>query len=118
MKCERCGKEFKKHVEICDNCGFDFEEGRILKKKMQLKYDESLYTNDTDLIDYPILTFILGILSMIIPVFIFSVLAIYLSKKESHSNYLAARNIGRVLGIIGLFVSTIVVVYIIFTFVL
>ncbi len=118
MKCERCGKVFKEHVDICDNCGFDFEEDRILKKKLNLKYDESLYSNNTDLIDYPILTFILGILSMIIPIFLFSIIALILAKKESNSNYIPAKNIGKVLAILGLFASVAALLYIIFTFIL
>ncbi|MFA5542276.1 MAG: hypothetical protein WC008_02370 [Bacilli bacterium] len=117
MKCERCGKEFKEYVDACDNCGFDFEEGRIIKKKLNLKYDESLYTNNTDLIDYPILTFILGILSMIIPVYLFSILALILYKKESNSSYIPAKNIGRILAILGIFSSTGLTLFILFTFV-
>ena len=33
MKCLRCGKEFKdKNREFCDECGYDFNEGKRLNK--------------------------------------------------------------------------------------
>ena len=34
-KCKRCGKmHADDYIEICDNCGFDFEEHRQIQKKL------------------------------------------------------------------------------------
>lgn len=111
MKCERCGKEFSEHVDVCDNCGFDFEEARVLKKKLNIKYDPTLYTDNTDLFDFPVLSFILGLFSMIIPIFVFSIFAVKFSKKPSKSSLVAFSNMGRILGYLGYIVSTLVVLF-------
>ncbi len=117
MKCERCGKEFSTHVEVCDNCGFDFEENRVFKKKLNIKYDSTLYNDNTDLIDYPVLTFILGLLSMVIPIYLFSFLAIKLSKKPSKSNLKAFQNMGKILAYLGFVSSTLAIIYLLTIFV-
>ena len=89
MKCLRCGKEFKdKKREFCDECGYDFKEGKRLNKILNEKQDPDVpLEKQTDLIDYPILSFIFSILGLMIPVLIFSLIAIKLSKKPSKATW-------------------------------
>ena len=118
MKCKRCGKDFKNIiVEVCDECGYDFTEdvriGKILDNKQDPEVDEK---NKTDLVDFPILSFIFAILGLIIPIFILSIIAIKLSKKPSKVKYLPFSNLGNIFGILGIVVSGIFVTMIIFIF--
>lgn len=118
MKCERCGKVFKEVVEVCDNCGFDFDENRKIKKILNIKKEPTKYNTTSDLVDYPVLTFITGLLALIIPLYIFSFIAIKLSKKPSKSSLIPFSNLGKVFGYFGFLVSTIFIGYILFTFII
>lgn len=65
MKCLRCGTEVKEGTKYCDKCGFDVEkqkEYQIIYKEVDPELENGKKTN---LIDFPVLTFIFGILSMI-----------------------------------------------------
>ena len=119
MKCKRCGKDFKNiTVEVCDECGYDFTEdvriGKILDNKPDPEIDEK---NKTDLVDYPILSFIFGILGLIIPIFILSILAINLSKKPAKVKYVPFSNLGNIFGILGIVTSGLFISMILFLFV-
>lgn len=118
MKCKRCGKDFKNMiVEVCDECGYDFTEdariGKILDNKQDPDIDEK---NKTDLIDYPILSFIFAILGLLIPLFVLSIIAIKLSKKPSKVKYVPFSNLGNIFGILGIVMSGIFISMIIFLF--
>jgi len=116
MKCRRCGKEIESDLGVCENCGYDYYEDKKLQKIFKVK-KENVNVTSTDLIDYPILTFIFGLISLILPIYIFSFLAIKLSKKPSKANLLPFKNLGKVFGIFGIFVSTFLLFYILFTFI-
>lgn len=107
MKCLRCGKDFKdQKVEVCDSCGYDFKEGERLNKILNEKKDPDVPKHQqSDLIDYPILSFVFSIFGLILPVFLFSVLAIKFSKKPSKANLIPFANVGHVFGILGIAVS-------------
>ena len=107
MKCLRCGKDFRNQkVEVCNECGYDFKEGERLNKILNEKSDPNVPDHKkTDLIDYPILSFIFSIFGLILPLFIFSILAIKLSKKPSKANLIPFANIGNVFGILGIAIS-------------
>lgn len=111
MKCLRCGKEFNDEKrEFCDECGYDFNEGKRINKVLNEKSDPDLPSNkQTDLIDYPILSFIFSILGLIVPLLIFSILAIKLSRKPSKANLIPFANIGYVFGILGIGISALVI---------
>ena len=115
MKCLRCGKEFKdKNREFCDECGYDFNEGKSLNKILNEKQDPDVPLNkQTDLIDYPILSFVFSILGLMIPVLVFSLLAIKLSKKPSKAKLIPFANVGYVFGILGIGISTLVILILI-----
>ena len=118
MKCKRCGKDFKNiTVEVCDECGYDFTEdvriGKILDNKQDPEVDEK---NKTDLVDYPILSFVFAILGLLIPFFILSIIAIKLSKKPSKVKYVPFSNLGNIFGILGIVMSGIFISMIIFMF--
>ena len=118
MKCKRCGKDFKNiSVEVCDECGYDFTEdvriGKILDNKKDPEIDEK---NKTDLVDFPVLSFIFAILGLLIPVFILSILAIKLSKKPAKVKYVPFSNLGNIFGILGIIMSGIFISMIIFIF--
>ena len=118
MKCKRCGKDFKNIiVEVCDECGYDFTEdvriGKILDNKQDPEIDEK---NKTDLVDYPILSFVFAILGLLIPLFVLSIIAIKLSKKPSKVKYVPFSNLGNIFGILGIVMSGIFISMIIFMF--
>lgn len=107
MKCLRCGKEFKdSNRKICDECGYNFKEGERLNKILNVKKDPDVPQNKkTDLVDYPILSFIFGVLGIILPIGVFSGLAIHLSKKPSKASLIPFANVGYVFGIVGIGLS-------------
>lgn len=111
MKCLRCGKEFKDEYRlVCDECGYDFEEGKRLSKKYDAKKDPEVPNHKkTDLIDYPILSFIFSLLGLIIPLAIFSILAMRLSKKPAKANLVPFSNLGYVFGVVGIGISVLVI---------
>ena len=119
MKCLRCGKEFKDEYRlVCDECGYDFEEGKRLSKKYDAKKDPEVPDHKkTDLIDYPILSFIFSLLGLIIPLAIFSILAMRLSKKPAKANLIPVANVGFVFGILGVAISSLFFIILILYFI-
>lgn len=115
MKCARCGKVYDKPISICKDCGYDFDEARVIKKKLKIK-QEPLHVSDSDLFDNPIFTFVFGLISLIIPIFVFSILAIKFSKRPAKVNLEPFSNLGKIFGYIGYGVSSIFVIYFLFTF--
>lgn len=115
MKCLRCGKEFKDETrEFCDECGYDFKEGERINKVLNQKSDPNVASyKQTDLIDYPILSFIFSILGLIIPLMVLSLIAIKLSKKPSKANLIPFANLGYVFGILGVGISSLVILVLI-----
>ncbi len=115
MKCVRCGKDFGNTiVEVCDQCGYDFEEGKRLNKILNSKSDPDVPEHQkTDLVDYPILSFIFSILGLILPILIFSILAMKLSKKPSKANLIPFANVGYVFGVIGVGISSLTILILI-----
>lgn len=113
-KCKRCGKEFKDDlIEICDECGYNFDYDKKISKVLDEKNDPDIDDkHKSDLVDYPILSFIFGIIGLIVPLYLFSVLAILLSKKKAKIKLIPFANVGRIFGFLGIFVSTIIIVYI------
>lgn len=112
-KCKRCGKLHQDdYIEICDACGFDFEEHKRIQKLFGEK-EAPRAQQPSDLIDYPVLTFIIGLLSLVLPIYVFSFIALKLAKKPSKPSLQPFSNFGKILAILGLIVSTIVVGYII-----
>lgn len=118
MKCLRCGKEYKDNsIEVCKECGYDFTEGKRIGKILDNKKDPDVPKNrETDLIDYPILSFVFSILGLIIPLLIFSLLAISFSKKPSKANLIPFSNLGYVFGIIGIAVSSLAILILLILF--
>lgn len=117
MKCVRCGKVFKENVEVCDQCGYEFSEGERIKKILDEKKDPEVPLHEqTNLIDYPILSFVFSILGLLIPIFIFSILAMKLGKKPARVKYQPFANVGYIFGILGIAISIIFISMIIFIF--
>lgn len=66
MKCIRCGKVVNDSEKICPECGFNLEELKNYKK-ITVEVDPDIKDkNKIILVDNPILTFIFGLLSLMI----------------------------------------------------
>ena len=114
-KCLRCGKKHNDDtIEICDECGFDFEEHRRMSILLSEKKSPTVNGVKSDVYDYPILTFIMGLLALVIPVFVFSFIALYLAKRPCKPSLQPFVNLGKVFGILGFVVSFIAITYIVF----
>lgn len=116
-KCASCGKEVKKEEIICEYCGFDFELARRQSRIIKEPQESTNYQSRSDLFDYPILTFVLGIVALIVPIYLFSVLAIKMSKKSTKPSLEPLMNMGRFLGYLGFIVSTIFIVFLLYYFI-
>lgn len=118
-KCKRCGKMHEDdYIEVCDVCGFDFEEHIKVSRILSEAEPSIQQVRNSDLLDFPILTFVFGIVGLILPIFIFSFIAIHFSKRPAKDSLEPLRNLGRIFGYVGMFISMIAIVYIIFTFIL
>ena len=115
IKCQRCGKVYEDdNIEVCEECGYNFAEGKRLAKILDSTPDPEVdETKQSDLFDYPILGFVFGLLSLILPIFIFSILAIKLSKKPAKTSLVPFSKLAYIMGIVGLFVS-VVFIFILF----
>ena len=111
MKCLRCGRIYNDDtIEVCKDCGYDFKEGKRIGKILDSKKDPDVPSHrETDLIDYPILSFVFSILGLIIPLLVFSLLAIHFSKTPAKANLIPFSNLGNVFGIIGVAISSVAV---------
>ena len=110
-KCLRCGKIHEDDIKKCDVCSYPFP----LYEQIKVKKEDS-NTNPSDLIDYPLLTFVFGLLSLLLPIYLFSFLAIKLSKKPCKESLLHFRQFGLILAYLGVIVTTFILGIIIFTF--
>ena len=100
-KCLRCGYNNKDEALKCEKCEFSFEEQAVLEKLKKYTQRDDPIVDSKDkasLIDNPILTFIFGILSLMLPIFIFSFLAWHMKKKPSKTKLVPFRNIGNIFG--------------------
>lgn len=116
-KCASCGKEVKKTEIICEYCGFDFELARRQSRNIKEPKEPINYQSKSDLFDYPILSFLLGIAALIIPIYLFSILAIRMSKKPAKPSLEPLSNMGRFLGYLGFIVSTIFILFLLYYFI-
>lgn len=117
-KCLRCGFINKDDVLKCEKCQFSFEEQAVYEKLKKLvpKDDPIVEPKDkVSLIDNPILTFVFGVLSIMVPIFVFSFLAWHMKKQPSKTKLLPFRNIGNVFGYIGFVLSVVFIGYLIFS---
>lgn len=115
IKCIRCGKENDDKNEVCSNCGYSFKEQKVEETYRKLLKEDPVVPDEekSGLIDSPILTFIFGILSMLLPIFVFSFLAWYNYKKPSKVKLEPFRNIGNIFAYIGAAISIFLLVYIV-----
>lgn len=113
-KCLSCGKMHEDNIKKCDVCSYQFPS-RIESTNIK-KNETNTVARASDLSDYPLLTFIFGLLSLLAPIYLFSYLAIKMSKKPFKESLAHFRQFGLVLGYLGLLVSTFVIGLIIFTF--
>ena len=115
MKCMRCGKVNPDNVKQCEKCGYDFKEQLInkqLEKIIKVQDDPDIDPKQkSQLYDNPILTFIFGLLSIMLPIFVFSFLSWHMYKKPAKVKLETLRNFGNVLAYIGICVSMFVTVY-------
>lgn len=66
MKCERCGREIPDTKKVCDFCGFDPDSIKNLAK-INVPIDPEVDDkHKIALIDMPILTFVLGLVSLLV----------------------------------------------------
>lgn len=64
MKCLRCGKDVPENTKYCENCGFDVESQKDYKTVYK-EVDPILEgKKKVALVDYPVLTFLFGIIAM------------------------------------------------------
>ena len=129
MKCKRCGQEISDTGKICANCGFNLEE---FKKQEKVLVEEDLdlpLSKKSTLIDSPIITFMLGIISVLIALAIVSyssvviffvileVMAIlgtfFASAKVCKISLRPVRNVGVVLAYVGLAITIFKIAYVI-----
>lgn len=125
MKCLRCGNDIPDNCEVCSNCGFDINYQRSMKV---LHKEEDPVLDDahkTLSIDFPVLTFIFGIIDILLsilivfsrplPIIYLIVLFItfgftfFFSTKKSKVKLKPVREFGVVLGYIALAIALITV---------
>lgn len=119
-KCLRCGHMNNDIALKCEKCQFSFEEQAVYEKlKKLVPKDDPIVDlkNKSSLIDNPILTFIFGILSIMLPIFVFSFVAWYMKKKPSKAKLVAFRNIGNIFAYVGFVLSVALVGFFIWNFI-
>ena len=129
MKCKSCGKEVRETDNVCENCGFDLQ-GFKKQEKILIEEDPDLpKSKKSTLIDSPIITFALGIISVLIALTIISyqsviiffvileVMAVlgtfFASAKVCKVSLRPVRNVGVVLAYIGLALTIFKIAYVI-----
>ena|GEM_PF-732891 len=123
MKCIRCGKEHPDNVEVCDVCQFNFKEYRNRTKYYGINLrPEEINDDKRDLIIRPLLSFMFGIFGLMIPAIavgtglffiiifalVLNILAIRIAKRPAQSTFEYVRKFGIGLGILGLIISSII----------
>lgn len=96
-KCLRCGKENPDDAKVCPDCEYEF-----IKLDSEAKPE---YKYESDLKDYPIFGFIFSVVGMILPIFIFSIVGILMSKKPAQNNLKPFKMLALVFGITGIVLS-------------
>lgn len=128
MKCKSCGKEVSDDAKICDNCGFNLEEFKTYTKVVVEEDPDLPKSQKNSLIDGPILTFFLGIVSMLIAItivmyksvviffVILEVMAVlstfFTSAKICKISLKPVRNVGVIMAYIGIAITIFKVVYV------
>lgn len=129
MKCKSCGKEVRETDNVCENCGFDLQ---AFKKQERILVEEDPdlpKSKKSILIDSPIITFALGVISVLIALTIISyqsviiffvileVMAVlgtfFASAKVCKVSLRPVRNVGVVLAYIGLALTIFKIAYVI-----
>lgn len=112
MRCIRCGKEVPEGTKICEECGFDFTEHEEFRKYFQQLEDPDVpESQKSSLIDNPVLTFIFGIITVILTflfitnaqfviiyfvgIIILSYFTLRLSTKPTKVKLIPLRNVGK-----------------------
>jgi len=129
MKCKSCGQEVRDTDNVCANCGFNLEEFKKQEKILVEEDPDLPESKKSTLIDSPIITFILGIISVLIAltiasyrsVVIFFVLleiisvlgTFFASAKICKVNLKPVRNVGVVLAYVGLAITIFKIAYVI-----
>ena len=117
MKCIRCGKESSDDALVCDECGFNFKDHEMYLKYIKVKEDDKVVIGkESDLIDNPIMTFVFGLLSIMLPFFLFSFIAFRFFKKPTKAKLIPLKNVGIVMAYIGIALSIFVLIYAIISF--
>lgn len=115
IRCIRCGMENDDKNEVCGNCGYSFKEQKVEEEYRKLLREDPSVTEEerSGLVDSPILTFVFGLLSMLLPILVFSFLAWYNYKKPSKVKLEPLRNLGNIFAYIGAALSIFLLVYIV-----
>ena len=110
MKCKRCGKEVSDETKVCE-CGFDFEEDEKYAALFNRKADPEVSEKDKNLlIDFPILTFLFGLASLLLMILflfhpgfvvlyfvlvvVFIIMTMWFAKKPTKVKLEPTRNVG------------------------
>ena len=129
-KCVRCGIELPDDVKVCEECGFDFDEYENVKAHtIKVEADPFGLSKEEKVlrIEHPILTILFGMAAVLFSLliiatysiimmalgFLFSILAIAFSSKESLVKLKPLQNVGKWFGYIGFVISLFSTVYII-----
>jgi membrane-bound ClpP family serine protease len=132
-KCIRCGKNLPSEVKICDNCSFDFQEYEAYQKAFApyVEKEDPVVPESqrSSLIDNPIITFILGIVSLLfmflflftpkivvlylIGVILFVILTYIMATFPSKVKLVHFQNIGRWMANIAISVTIFKIVYVV-----
>ena len=129
MKCKRCGQEVRDTDKTCANCGFNLEEFKKQEKVLVPEDPDLPQSKKSTLIDSPIITFMLGIISVLIALAIVSyssvviffvileVMAVlgtfFASAKVCKISLRPVRNVGVVLAYVGLAITIFKIAYVI-----
>lgn len=128
MKCIRCGKELPEGTIRCDECDFNIQEYEKYKKVFKEELDPDVPKElKSNLIDNPILTFIFGVISLlltlifvtitsyiyIVGILLFVFLTLLMSTKPSKVNLRQVQIFGKVLAYISISLMIFKLVYIV-----
>ena len=129
MKCKSCGQEVRDTDNVCANCGFNLEEFKKQEKILVQEDPDLPKSRKSTLIDSPIITFILGIMSVLIALTIASYRSVVLffvllevmsvlgtffaAAKVCKVNLKPVRNVGVVLAYVGLAITIFKIAYVI-----
>lgn len=127
MKCLRCGNEVDENCKVCEKCGFEVSTQKTYKK-VYIEQDPDLELKDKiKYITYPLLTFIFGLLAMLVSIMIaftkpisilciilfavFFLISFFFSTRKSLVNYKPVREFGIILSYISFFFAILAIMY-------